>query len=90
MTFALNNAGVGCYSLIFRGEHIGAVFSCEEEEEGGPAWTAIIHDAWAAKAAALPVPFSERRHRFRTLQDIKRWLGLGAAAPLEREASSAA
>lgn len=42
MTFALNDAGTGCYSLMFKGEHIGAVFSCEEAPE--QRWIAVIHD----------------------------------------------
>lgn len=76
MSFALNNSGAGCYSLTFKGEHIGAVFT-SEDPEGTERWVAMIHDRWAAHSPELPGPFTTKEHCFRSLEDLERWLRIG-------------
>lgn len=85
MSFVLNNSGVGCYSLLFKGEHIGAVFS--SEHDGEEPWIALIYDGWAARSPVLPVPFTSVQHRFHSLQDLRRWLGLAPRAALSKKRS---
>ena len=76
MAFQLNHAGGGCYSLVFRGEHIGSVFASDEDAD--EPWIATLHDHWAAQAGRLPSPFATKRHRFRTLQAVRYWLRGGS------------
>lgn len=76
MSFALSNSGAECYSLIFKGEHIGAVFR-NEDPERAEWWVAMIHDRWAARSPELPGPFTTKEHFFRSLEDLERWLGVG-------------
>jgi hypothetical protein len=72
MPFALRNVGASCYALLFKEEHIGAVFSSDDDHP--EPWVAVIHDGWAGAKAQLPVPFQSKIHRFETLQDLKGWL----------------
>lgn len=79
MPFALRNVGASCYALLFKEEHIGAVFSSEDDHP--EPWVAVIHDGWAGAKRQLPVPFEAKTHRFATLQDLKAWLRSAPPAP---------
>jgi hypothetical protein len=83
MAFALRNVGARCYALILREEHIGAVFSSDDDHPAP--WMAVLHDCWAARKVELPSPFQAKVHRFESLQELRDWLGLarGCAAAVE-------
>jgi hypothetical protein len=69
MPFTLRNAGASCYALCFKEEHIGAVFSSEDDHP--EPWVAIIHDHWTGPKSRLPAPFRAKEHRFGSLRDLK-------------------
>jgi hypothetical protein len=88
MSFKLNRCGGGCYSLLFHGNHVGAVFA----QEGGPdeGWVAVINEQWAAQNRDLPHPFTTTEHCFPTLQRLLDWLGLPSDARAGLEPGNAA
>ncbi len=72
MPFTLRYSGARCYTLFFKEEHVGSVFSLND---GHPQrWLAMIHDRWASARAFLPPPFQSKQHRFATLEELQAWL----------------
>jgi hypothetical protein len=84
MTFALMSAGDECYSLVYGGDHIGAVFSLGG---GKKPWIAVLHDAWMRHNPRPPDPFTAREHHFCSLDELTRWL---RSVPPEGDANQAA
>jgi hypothetical protein len=76
MPFTLRYSGARCYTLAFKEEHVGSVFSLNDGDSRR--WIARIHDQWAARQPLLPQPFQMKEHRFATLQDLKTWLRITA------------
>jgi hypothetical protein len=78
MPFTLRYSGAGCYTLAFKKEHVGSVFSLNDGESRR--WIARIHDQRVARRPMLPQPFQMKEHRFETLQELKTWLRIAAPA----------
>jgi hypothetical protein len=78
MTFSLSNAGHRCYSLLYEGEHVGAVFTIDDHTQAKP-WVAMLHDGWARRGRRPPAPFTDLEHRFGSLDEVVGWLGARSA-----------
>jgi hypothetical protein len=78
MPFTLRDVGLECFTLVFRGEDIGAVFSTDD---GHPEpWVASLYE----RSSHLPAPFQTVSHRFGSLIELQEWLGaVGASEPME-------
>ena len=74
MPFMLRDVGLECFTLVFQGEDIGAVF-CTDEDEAQP-WIAILHTDCFRSTSKFPHPFTTSSHRFTVLHDLRDWLGI--------------
>jgi hypothetical protein len=78
MPYALRDVGLECFTLVFRGEDIGAVFSTDDDHPRP--WVASLYE----RSSQLPAPFQALSHRFGSLLELQDWLGvLVAGEPLE-------
>ncbi len=76
MPFMLRDVGQECFTLVFRNEDIGSVFSTEDDD--GEAWIATLHGNHAR--FMLPAPFTSHSHRFTSLGELQEWLGVSTPA----------
>ncbi|HEX2137199.1 MAG TPA: hypothetical protein VHG30_15070 [Microvirga sp.] len=80
MAFALRDVGLDCFTLVFRGEDIGSVFSTDDGD--ALPWIAALHDG-RFRMGSTPAPFRTDSHRFGSFEDLQDWLGLSGGAPQE-------
>ncbi len=78
MSFMLRDVGLECFTLVFRSEDVGSVFSTDDDHE--QPWIATLHRDHSPSALALPAPFKTSLHRFASLTELKVWLGISATA----------
>ena len=76
MPFMLRDVGQECFTLVFRGQDIGAVFSTDDDHP--QPWVASLYDR--SSHPRLPAPFQAPSHRFRSLGELHAWLGVSAPA----------
>ena len=82
MPFMLRDVGQECFTLVFRGQDIGAVFSTDDDHP--EPWVASLYDR--SSQSRLPAPFQALSHRFSSLSELHDWLGVSAPAE-SREAA---
>ncbi|HEX2555095.1 MAG TPA: hypothetical protein VHL98_15450 [Microvirga sp.] len=86
MSFQLRDVGLECFTLVYRGEDVGSVFSTEDDH--AEPWVVSLQERRYRTPAEFPPPFTGSSHRFATLQDLAGWLGV--AAPRVQAAEAAA
>jgi hypothetical protein len=79
MPFTLRDVGLGCFTLVFKGEDIGAVFSTDDDHP--QPWVAVLHEHHPHSASRRLAPFEAGSHRFASLNELQDWLGV--SAPVE-------
>ncbi len=79
MPFTLRDVGLECFTLVFRGEDVGAVFSTDDDHP--QPWVAVLHEHQRRSASRLLAPFQVASHRFASLTELQDWLGV--SAPVE-------
>ncbi len=79
MPFTLRDVGLGCFTLVFRGEDVGAVFSTDDDHP--EPWMAVLHEHRVVSASRRLAPFEAVSHRFASLNELQEWLG--TSAPVE-------
>jgi hypothetical protein len=78
MPFMLRDVGLECFTLVFRGEDVGSIFSTDDGHS--EPWIAALHGDHAHLKAARPAPFKGDSHRFASLHELLDWLGVSAPA----------
>ena len=84
MAFALRDVGLECFTLVFKGEDIGAVFSTDDGD--ALPWTAALHEG-RFRTGAAPAPFTTSSHCFASLEELQDWLGVSAAYAATEDAA---
>ena len=76
MPFTLRDVGQECFTLVFKGEDIGAVFSTDDDDP--QPWVASLYER--SSSSRLPAPFQALSRRFGSLGELQDWLGVSAPA----------
>lgn len=80
MPFMLRDVGLECYTLVYRGEDIGAVFSTDDDDDDAQPWVATLRTDRFRSASEFPPPFTSASRRFTNFQDLRDWLGITTPA----------
>lgn len=78
MPFMLRDVGLECYTLVYRGEDIGAVFSTDDDD--AQTWVATLRTDRFRSVSEFPPPFRSASRRFTSFQDLRDWLGITTPA----------
>ena len=74
MPFFLRDVGLDCFTLVYRGEDIGAVFSTDDGH--ARSWVVVLQERRFRSGRDFPPPFTCTCHYFAALRELREWLGV--------------